>query len=105
MLIINELDKPLHFCEIHDFWRKIFKFRILRVKMGVGCWVLVDVFRGAGRREWLTGAFCRPLFLQFVQALSLLAFGNDLAINNLEFLVELRAGAFPALIYTTTCAL
>ena len=46
MLIINELYMPLRFCEIHDFWRKILKYCILRVKMGVGCWVLVDVFQG-----------------------------------------------------------
>jgi hypothetical protein len=43
-MVLNELRKCLHFCEIPNFWRKIFKLRILRVKTAPSRSPLVDVF-------------------------------------------------------------
>jgi hypothetical protein len=50
-LIINGLRKPLHFCEIHDFRRKFFKYRILRVKNRPFPFPLVDKKRREERGE------------------------------------------------------
>jgi hypothetical protein len=50
-LITNELRKGFRFCEIHNFWRKFFKYRILRVKIAPSRSPLVDVFEKRGAKS------------------------------------------------------
>ena len=99
-LIINGLRKVPHFREIQDFGRKFFKYRILRVKMGVGEWALVDVFsrsengfsrmrgyEGTRQREMLfcrketLGVFSYPRTLEFAD--SVLMFPKHFGISTL----------------------
>ena len=42
-MVFNGLEKRLDYCEIHDFRRKIFKYRIFRVKIAPSRSPLVDV--------------------------------------------------------------
>ena len=75
LLITNELRKSLHFCEIQDFRRKIFKYRILRVKNAPSRSPLVDVFskfQGAGLNSTLLSQLVQFLFACSVQKFAFL---------------------------------